>query len=97
VGDDRLRASEEHTRALLERAGFTAVRTEQVTVRFAFRDIDDYSTYASDTGGPAALVLRGLPEDELEALNRELLAAFAPFGAGRGYELPGVALNAVAS
>jgi hypothetical protein len=53
VGDDRLRASEEHTRALLERAGFTAVRTEQVTVRFAFRDIDDYSTYASDTGGPA--------------------------------------------
>jgi ubiquinone/menaquinone biosynthesis C-methylase UbiE len=90
-------ASEEHTRALLEGAGFTAVRTEEVQVRFAFRDLDEYTTYATDTGGPAALVLRGLPEDEREALKTQLTAAFAAFGADAGYELPGVALNAVAS
>ena len=89
-------AGEEQTRALLEGAGFTAVRTEEIPVRFAFRDIDDYTTFTTDTGGPAALVLRGLPEDEREALKRQLGAAFAPFCGDGGYELPGVALTAVA-
>ena len=89
-------ASEKQTRALLEGAGFTAVRTEEVPVRFTFRDLDDYTTYATDTGGPAALVLRGLPEDEREALKTRLGAAFAPFGVDAGYEIPGVALCAVA-
>jgi ubiquinone/menaquinone biosynthesis C-methylase UbiE len=89
-------ASEEHMRALLEGAGFTAVRTQEVPVRFTFRDIDDYKTYATDTGGPAALVLRGLPEDEREALKTQLGAAFAPFAAAAGYEIPGVALCAAA-
>jgi ubiquinone/menaquinone biosynthesis C-methylase UbiE len=89
-------ASEQQTRALLERAGFTTVRTEEVPVGFAFRDLDDYTTYATDTGGPAALVLRGLPEDEREALKTQLGAAFAPFGVDAGYEIPGVALCAVA-
>jgi ubiquinone/menaquinone biosynthesis C-methylase UbiE len=89
-------ASEQQTRALLEGSGFTAVRAEEVPVRFAFRDIDDYTTYATDTGGPAALVLRGLPEDERQALKTHLGAAFAPFGGDAGYEIPGVALCAVA-
>jgi ubiquinone/menaquinone biosynthesis C-methylase UbiE len=89
-------ASEEHMRALLEGAGFTAVRTEEVPVRFTFRDIDDYTTYATDIGGPAALVLRRLPEDEREALKTQLGAAFAPFAAAVGYEIPGVALCAAA-
>ncbi len=89
-------ASEEHTRALLEAAGFTTVRTEEVPLWFSFRDIDDYTTYVTDTGGPAALVLRGLPEEEREILKAKLRVAFARFGAGGGYELPGVALTAVA-
>ena len=89
-------ASEERTRALLERAGFSAVHTEEIPVRFTFRDLDEYTTYATDTGGPAALVLRGLPEDERQALKTQLGAAFAPFGVDAGYEIPGVALCAVA-
>jgi len=90
-------ASEAQTRALLEGAGFTAVRTQEIPVRFTFRDIDDYTTYSTDTGGPAALVLRGLPEDERDALKSRLGAAFAPFIGDDGYALPGVALSAVAS
>jgi SAM-dependent methyltransferase len=89
-------ASEAQTRALLEGAGFTAVRTDEVPVRFTFRDIDDYTTYATDTGGPAALVLRGLPEGEREVLKTLLGSRFAPFGADEGYVIPGVALCAVA-
>jgi ubiquinone/menaquinone biosynthesis C-methylase UbiE len=91
-------ASEEHTRALIEGAGFTELRMEEIPVRLVFRDIDDYREYATDTGGPAALVLRGLPEDELEAIKTQLSGAFAPFATeGGGYELPGVALAVVAS
>jgi ubiquinone/menaquinone biosynthesis C-methylase UbiE len=89
-------ASEEQTRALLERAGFTVVHTAEVPVRFTFRDLDEYTTYATDTGGPAALALRGLPEDKRKALQTQLGAAFAPFGVDAGYEIPGVALCAVA-
>ena len=90
-------ASETHTRALLEDAGFSSVRTDELPVRFSFRDIDDYMNHVSDTGGPAALVLRALPEDERGALKAQLNAAFAPFRGDGGYELPGVALTAVAS
>ena len=90
-------ASAEHTRALLEGAGFTSVRTEEVPVRFPFRDIDDYRTFTADTGGPSALILRGMADDEREALETRLEAAFAPFRADGRYELPGIALNAVAS
>jgi len=43
------------------------------------------------------MVVRGLSEGERAALKAELEEAFAPFVAGTGYELPGVALCAVAS
>jgi ubiquinone/menaquinone biosynthesis C-methylase UbiE len=89
-------ASEEQARALLESAGLTAVRTVEVPVRFTFRDLEDYTTCATDTGGPAALVLRRLSEDERETLKTQLGAAFAPFAVDGGYEIPGVALCAAA-
>ena len=89
-------ASEERTRELLEAAGFSSVRTEVIPVQFAFRDLNDYSTFTTDTGGPAAQVLQRLPEDERKALQSHLRAAFAPFETDGRYELPGVALTAVA-
>ncbi len=46
-------ASEDRTRALLVGAGFTQVRMERVPVRFTFRDLDDYRSYANDTAGPS--------------------------------------------
>ena len=61
-------ASDERTRELLEAAGFTSVRTEEIPVRFIFRDLDEYSTFTTDTGGPAAPILQRLPEDERDAL-----------------------------
>ncbi len=38
-------ASEGRTEALLDRAGFGSVRTEQVPLRFAFRDLADYERW----------------------------------------------------
>jgi SAM-dependent methyltransferase len=90
-------ASEERTRALLGDAGFTEVRTDEVPIRFAFSDVDDYERWVSDLSGSFAMVLRGLPEDELEALRAELDTAFSPYATQQGYELGGAALTAVAS
>jgi enediyne biosynthesis protein CalE5 len=90
-------ASAERTTALLDGAGFTSIRTEEVPVRFAFRDLDDYEQWITDVGGPFAMVVRALPEDERGLLRRQLEDAFVPFAADGGYELPGVALCAVAS
>ena len=90
-------ASEERTRALLESAGFTAVRTDEVPVRFAFDDLDAYERWVVDVAGPFAMVLRGLPQRERGVLKAELSVAFVPFATDGGYEIPGVALTAVAS
>jgi len=90
-------ASEEYTRALLDGAGFRSVRTAEVPVHFGFRSLEDYEQWIIDVGGPFAVLVRGLPEEEREVLRAQLREAFAPFAADGGYELPGVALCAVAS
>jgi hypothetical protein len=61
------------------------------------RDLGDYERWVIDVTGPFGMVLRGLPEDEREVLKARLREAFVPFGTDGGYELPGVALCAVAS
>jgi ubiquinone/menaquinone biosynthesis C-methylase UbiE len=89
--------SEERTRALLEGAGFAEVRTEDIPVCFTISDVDDYVSFALDTTGPFATVIRGLTESERQTIEAQLAKAFVPFGSDAGYELPGVALAAVAS
>ena len=90
-------ASEERTSALLDVAGFTSVRAEAVPVRFAFCDLDAYEQWLIDVAGPFAMVVRGLLEDERQEFRARLTKAFVPFATDGGYELPGVALCAVAS
>jgi SAM-dependent methyltransferase len=90
-------ASEERTRSLLDDAGFTDVRTEEVPVHFAFRDVDDYLRWVMEVAGPFAIVVRGLPEDERHVVRARLEEAFIPFEAAGGYSLPGSSLCAVAS
>jgi ubiquinone/menaquinone biosynthesis C-methylase UbiE len=89
-------ANEGRTRAVLARAGFADVRTEEVPVRFSYRDVEDYERWVMDVAGPFAIVLRGLPEAERRSLRAQLAQAFAPFEAAGRYEVPGVALCAVA-
>jgi len=89
--------SEERTRALLDDAGFDDVRTEEIAVRFTFSGVDDYVSFAIETAGPFAMVIRGLSDSERQQIEAQLGEAFAPFAADGGYELPGVALAAVAS
>ncbi len=90
-------AGEDRTRTLLDVAGFADVRTEEVPVRFAYRDLDDYERWVIDVAGPFAMVVRGLSEATREALKAQLAEAFTPFATDGRYEIPGVALCAVAS
>ena len=91
-------ASAERVAGLLERAGFGAVRTEEVPVRFAVPDVDEYLDLIADTAGPVGLALRALPDAERAEIRQEAEDALAAFAAaGGGYALSGVALCAVAS
>lgn len=45
--------SPEGTRVLLERAGFSSVRTEEVPVLFELAGVDEYLGLVGDTAGPA--------------------------------------------
>jgi SAM-dependent methyltransferase len=54
-------ASEERIEMILDGAGLRSVRTEEVPVRFAFSDLDDYEQWVIDVAGPFAIVVRGLP------------------------------------
>jgi SAM-dependent methyltransferase len=90
-------ASEGRTRALLEGAGFTIGRIEEVSVRFVYRDLDEYMHRARDTGTVFGLVYRQASEEERAALRYEIAQAFAPFAVDGAYVLPGVARVVVAS
>jgi ubiquinone/menaquinone biosynthesis C-methylase UbiE len=90
-------ANEARTRGMLEDAGFQNVETAEIGVRFVFQDLGDYLSWAVNTAGALAIVLRGLSEEERAGLEAEVEAAFAPYAADGGYQVPGRTLNAVAS
>ncbi len=89
-------ADAERTTGLLEDAGFSGVRTEEVPVRFDVPDVEGYLSLISDTAGPLGLALRGLSATDRAAVGADVEDSLARFAAARGYEIPGVALCAVA-
>lgn len=89
-------ADDQRLRALLEDAGFSLERMDDVPVSFAYRDVDDYVRRAKDTGGMFAVVWREASEAERADMEARLEEAFAPFAVDGGYEIAGVALAAVA-
>jgi SAM-dependent methyltransferase len=90
-------ASADRTTHLLEGAGFSEVRTEEVPGRFALPSADEYLSVIADTAGPIALALRGLPEAERHAVKADVEGSLHRFAAKDGYEIPAVALCAAAS
>jgi SAM-dependent methyltransferase len=82
--------------ALLRGAGFDDVRSEEVPGRFVLPNVDEYLSVIADTAGPIALALRGLSESDLAAVRADVEDAFGGFATRDGYELPCLALCAVA-
>jgi SAM-dependent methyltransferase len=84
------------TAALLRAARFTDVRTEEVQVHFSVATADEYLSLIADTAGPIGLALRALSEADRAEIRTEVEGPLGRFVAGSGYEIPGVALCAVA-
>ena len=89
-------ARDERVRELLERAGLTVLRLEEVPVRFVYESLDEYIVRAKDTGGNFARVWRDVADGERRDMESQLADAFAPYAVDGGYEFPGVALCASA-
>ena len=90
-------ASPERTQDLLERAGFSEVRTEEVPVRAELPDAQEYLSLIQDTAGPIGLALQGLSESDREVVGADVEDSLRRFAAEEGYVLPGSALCAVAA
>ena len=90
-------AREKRVRTLLEGAGFTVSKVEDVPVSFTYESFDEYIVRAEDTGGVFARVWREVTDAEREDMAAHLQDAFAPYAVGSGYEFPGLALCAAAT
>jgi SAM-dependent methyltransferase len=90
-------ASDDRLRSLLAAAGFTDVRIEDVPIVLVSGDVDEYVATARDTGGGFAKGWAEASEEVRDAMKEQLAVAFHPFKGDGGYELPGLALVAVAS
>ena len=89
-------ARDERVRELLENAGLTLLRLEEVPVRFVYKSLDEYIVRAKDTGGNFARVWREVADVERKDMESQLADAFASYAVDGGYEFPGVALCASA-
>jgi len=89
-------ADPKRTTALLEGAGFSDVRCEEVPVRFEIPSLDEYMALIADTAGPVAFALRELSGADRDSVGRQAGAALEPFAADGGYAIPGVVLCAAA-
>jgi len=90
-------ADDARLRELLQGAGFSVQRVERVPVLFEFDDVDDYIVRTTDLGGMFSRIWGEASEEDRAAITMRLAEDFAPFAAGGRYELPGVAVVAVAS
>jgi len=91
-------ASAERVEDLLRDAGFTETRVEEAHGRFAIADADDYLGLIGDTAGPVGLALQGLGDHDRAAVRGDVEDALRRFAVDSGgYELPCVALCAVAN
>jgi SAM-dependent methyltransferase len=90
-------ADERELRGLVEDAGFTSFRMEDVGVRNQYESVDEYVHWANETGGMFSRAWSTATEGEQEEIKDEFRDAFAPFAVDGGYVLPGVAVCVVAS
>ena len=90
-------ASVERVEGLLCEARFTDVRVEEVHGSLAVAAPDHYLGLISDTAGPVGLALQGLADHDRAQVRGDVEDALRRFAVDGGYELPCVALCAVAS
>lgn len=91
LGDD------ERLREIVEGAGFSIERIEDVEAQFRYDDLDDYVMTARDTGGQFAKAWDSASDEQRAAMTAELEERFQPFRVEDGYAMTGVAACVLAS
>jgi ubiquinone/menaquinone biosynthesis C-methylase UbiE len=89
-------ADETRLRAALRAGGFSHVETDEIPSVFSVSTMGAYIGLVADTAGPIGLTIQALPEDAREALGRECETMLEPFAVDTGYDIPSLALCAVA-
>ena len=89
-------ADEARLRGSSSGAGFSVQRVEEVPVLFEYVDVDDYIVRTKDLGGMFSRIWGDASEEDRDAITMRLAEDFEPFRVDGGYELPGVAVVAVA-
>jgi ubiquinone/menaquinone biosynthesis C-methylase UbiE len=89
-------ANPDRLTVLLEGAGFGDIRTDELTGCFAVPDVHGYVQLSADTSGPIGLAVQALSDADRGAVTAQCEAALEPFVVETGYQIPCVALCAVA-
>ena len=88
---------DERLRDVVEGAGFTVERIEDVEAHFRYDDVDDYLRVARETGGQFARAWDGASDEQRAAMTAELEERFQQFRTEDGYAMTGVAACVLAS
>jgi ubiquinone/menaquinone biosynthesis C-methylase UbiE len=84
-------------RRLLGEAGFRDVRIEEIEFLFVFSDFGDYWDFVLEFAGAVAMLLNSLTEEQRSAVRDATEKGAGAFRTERGYDIPGLALNAIAT
>ena len=89
-------ADETRLRTTLQAAGFSHVEIEAVPSAFSVPSVKAYIGLVADTARPIGLALQALPHAAHEELRVQCEVAMKPFAVDGGYEIPCLALCALA-
>jgi ubiquinone/menaquinone biosynthesis C-methylase UbiE len=79
-------------RELLEDAGFSDVRVEEIAGAMRFDGFDEYWNLQSEVAGPVALLIGTLSAGDVDAIKVALEPALAPFQSENAYSIPSLAV-----
>jgi SAM-dependent methyltransferase len=90
-------ADPDANRALLESAGFRGIEVEEIECTTHYDSLDDYWQMQSAIGGPLAVLLGRLSDDERGAVKATLATMIESFEHEGAYDMPGLAIGVTAS
>jgi hypothetical protein len=90
-------ADSSRTRSLLNANGFQVRETAEVPFTWRFENFDGYWSFLTDLAGALAPRIAALSGEERDAFQARLTAAVEPYRTERGYEIPALTHNTLAS
>jgi ubiquinone/menaquinone biosynthesis C-methylase UbiE len=87
----------ERTRSLLEAGVFEVQRMEELPLTWRFDDFDAYWRFLNELAGALSARIAALTDEERETFRARLEESVEPYRTPRGYEVPAVTQNTLAT